>query len=153
MPSNSALVIKRYPKKFGKLSKKEKDDLLNPLYNINFKTANREDIITYSYLLNKKVVALRDISRLGKDISEIDLNFDAVMVYETLCDFTNLLDAYVSVKDDLLYNNYAKDYINCCPQCHADGCYKYLCVDCLETNNRSIDKFNIEISKVQNKTV
>ena len=153
MPSNCALVIKRYPKKFGKLSKKEKEDLLTPLCNLNFKTAKRDDLISYSYLLNKKVVALRDISRLGKDISEVDLNFDAVMVYETLCDFTNLLDAYVNVKDDFLYNTYAKDSINCCPQCHADGCYKHLCVDCLETNNRRIDKFNIEISKVQNKTV
>ena len=152
MPSNSPLVIKRFPKKFGRLSKKEKNDLLTPLENINFKTAKREDLITYSYLLNKKIVALRDISRLGKDICEVDMKFDAYMVYETLCDFTNLLDSYVNVKDDLVYTTYAKDFVNCCPQCHADGCFKYLCVDCLETNNRTIDQFNVEITKVQKST-
>ena len=46
------------------------------------------------------------------------MKFDAEMVYETLCDFTNLLDSYVNKKDDFLYNNYAREFSTCCPQCH-----------------------------------
>ena len=131
-------MVPRLPKKFAKLDDEELEDLLDPIRPIDFKIAAREHSLGYLHLINRKIVALRDISRLGKDISQVKLNFSAAMDYITLLDFASLLDEHIRMKDEFLYYKYAIN-VQPCLDCEIDGDYKSLCIDCMEKVNENND--------------
>lgn len=131
--------VERLPKASTTLSKEEKEDLLSPIKPLNFRVAKREHTVGYLYLLNRKINALRNISRLGNDIDEVALKFSAEMVYKTLVDMQGLLNEYMQLKDELLYNNYAIETEKCKNCVHLDQ-FTSLCVDCVEEANMKYDK-------------
>ena len=104
-PPKSKMLLKN----FAVLSKQEKESLLFPMTRLNMKKANREDMVNYLYSLEQKIHAIRQCTRLGKELYALKLNFDTEFVYNILIDMFVLMDDYVELKDKVLYNKYAKD--------------------------------------------
>ena len=92
---------------YRKLTKDEKDDLMSNMKPLNFKIAKREHSVGYLYLLQDKIRKIERIPKLGDQFPHY--KFPTEMVYKTLVDFECVLDDYISMKDLLLYQKYARD--------------------------------------------
>ena len=92
---------------FGKLTKSEIVELKTPIKQLNFKYANREHAYGYMKLLENKINAIREISRLGKDFDD-SIKFDSQFVYKLLVDAWQVMDDYLRLKDEFLYIKYSK---------------------------------------------
>ena len=113
MPNAITAKHKRLQKDFGTLTRREKVCLLSPVKPIDVKYANREQIVEYLCLLEKKIVAIRECTRLGKDFENLSLNFNTEFVYIVLSDLYITMTDYLKVKDMLLYQDYSEANKNC----------------------------------------
>ena len=113
MPNLILVKHKRIQKEFGTLTRQEKNSLLSPVKPIDVKYANREQIVDYLCLLEKKIVAIRECTRLGKDFENLKLNFNTEFVYIVLSDLYKTMTDYLKVKDMLLYQDYSDANKNC----------------------------------------
>ena len=113
MPNAISAKHKRLQKDFGTLTRREKVCLLSPVKPIDVKYANREQIVEYLCLLEKKIVAIRECTRLGKDFENLSLNFNTEFVYIVLSDLYITMTDYLKVKDMLLYQDYSEANKNC----------------------------------------
>ena len=113
MPNLILVKHKRIQKEFGTLTRQEKVSLLSPVKPIDVKYANREQIVDYLCLLEKKIVAIRECTRLGKDFENLSLNFNTEFVYIVLSDLYITMTDYLKVKDMLLYQDYSDANKNC----------------------------------------
>ena len=113
MPNLILVKHKRIQKEFGTLTRQEKVSLLSPVKPIDVKYANREQIVDYLCLLEKKIVAIRECTRLGKDFENLSLNFNTEFVYIVLSDLYITMTDYLKVKDMLLYQDYSEANKNC----------------------------------------
>ena len=113
MPNLISVKHKRLQKDFGTLTRQEKVCLLSPVKPIDVKYANREQIVEYLCLLEKKIVAIRECTRLGKDFENLSLNFNTEFVYIVLSDLYITMTDYLKVKDMLLYQDYSEANKNC----------------------------------------
>lgn len=114
---------------FGELTKQEKTSLLTPMKPLNFKYANRPHAICYMNLLEAKINAIREVTRLGKDFGDNQFKFTTEFVYHALVDMWQVMDAYLTIKDELLYAKYAEGEEN-----------KYFCEDCNVLTKFSADQ-------------
>ena len=94
-------------KVFGKLTKNEIILLKKPIKQLNFKYATREHAFGYINLLEHKINAIREISRFGKDFDD-SIKFDSQFVYYLLVDAWLVMNDYLRLKDEFLYQKYAK---------------------------------------------
>ena len=113
MPNLISVKHKRLQKDFGTLTRQEKVCLLRPVKPIDVKYANREQIVEYLCLLEKKIVAIRECTRLGKDFENLRVNFNTEFVYIVLSDLFITMTDYLKVKDMLLYQDYSEANKNC----------------------------------------
>ena len=113
MPNAISAKHKRLQKDFGTLTRREKVCLLSPVKPIDVKYANREQIVEYLCLLEKKIVAIRECTRLGKDFENLRVNFNTEFVYIVLSDLFITMTDYLKVKDMLLYQDYSEANKNC----------------------------------------
>ena len=113
MPNLILVKHKRIQREFGTLTRQEKVSLLSPVKPIDVKYANREQIVDYLCLLEKKIVAIRECTRLGKDFENLSLNFNTEFVYIVLSDLYITMTDYLKVKDMLLYQDYSEANKNC----------------------------------------
>ena len=97
------------PKVFGTLTRKERLCLLSPIKPLDVKYTNREQVIGYLYLLEKKILAIRECTRLGKDFDNLKLNFGTEFVYKSMVDLFITMTDYLKVKDRLLYQEYSTE--------------------------------------------
>ena len=98
---------------FGTLTRQQRVCLLRPVKSIDVKYANREQIVEYLCLLEKKIVAIRECTRLGKDFENLRVNFNTEFVYIVLSDLFITMTDYLKVKDMLLYQDYSDANKNC----------------------------------------
>ena len=76
---------------------------------LNFKFAKREQAVGYLNLLQDKIGTVRRCTRLGEDFSQLSLKFGTEFVYKMMVDLYVLLDDYLRLKDQMLYQKYAED--------------------------------------------
>ena len=92
---------------FGTLTRQQRVCLLRPVKSIDVKYARREQVVEYLCLLEKKILAIRECTRLGKDFENLKLNFNTEFVYIVLSDLFITLTDYLKIKDMLLYQDYS----------------------------------------------
>ena len=92
---------------FGTLTRQQRVCLLRPVKSIDVKYARREQVVDYLRLLEKKILAIRECTRLGKDFENLKLNFNTEFVYIVLSDLFITLTDYLKIKDMLLYQDYS----------------------------------------------
>ena len=92
---------------FGTLTRQQRVCLLRPVKSVDVKCANREQVVEYLCLLEKKILAIRECTRLGKDFENLKLNFNTEFVYIVLSDLFITLTDYLKIKDVLLYQDYS----------------------------------------------
>ena len=92
---------------FGTLTRQQRVCLLRPVKSIDVKYARREQVVEYLCLLEKKILAIRECTRLGKDFENLKLNFNTEFVYIVLSDLFITLTDYLKIKDVLLYQDYS----------------------------------------------
>lgn len=105
-------------KAFGTLTRQQRLCLLSSIKPIDVKCANREQVVGYLYLLEKKLLAIRECTRLGKDFDGLKLSFSTEFVYKALSDLFITMTDYLKVKDMVLYREYSTE------------ASKILCNDC-----------------------
>ena len=94
---------------FGTLTRQQRLCLLSSIKPIDVKYANREQVVGYLYLLEKKLLAIRECTRLGKDFDGLKLSFGTEFVYKALSDLFLTMTDYLKVKDMLLYREYSTE--------------------------------------------
>ena len=94
---------------FGTLTRQQRVCLLRPVKSVDVKYANREQVVEYLCLLEKKILAIRECTRLGKDFENLKLNFNTEFVYIVLSDLFITLTDYLKIKDMLLYQDYSAE--------------------------------------------
>jgi hypothetical protein len=96
-------------KAFGTLTRQQRLCLLSSIKPIDVKYANREQVVGYLYLLEKKLLAIRECTRLGKDFDGLKLSFSTEFVYKALSDLFITMTDYLKVKDMVLYREYSTE--------------------------------------------
>ena len=96
-------------KAFGTLTRQQRLCLLSSIKPIDVKFANREQVVGYLYLLEKKLLAIRECTRLGKDFDGLKLSFSTEFVYKALSDLFITMTDYLKVKDMMLYQEYSTE--------------------------------------------
>ena len=96
-------------KAFGTLTRQQRLCLLSSIKPIDVKFANREQVVGYLYLLEKKLLAIRECTRLGKDFDGLKLSFSTEFVYKALSDLFITMTDYLKVKDMVLYREYSTE--------------------------------------------
>ena len=104
-PKKSKMLLKN----FEVLSREEKNSLMTSIEPLNIRCAKRDHAVGYLHLLEKKIHAIRQCTRLGKDFDNLKLNFNTEFVYKVLIDMFVLMDDYLKLKDTFLYKKYAED--------------------------------------------
>ena len=117
------------------LSPSEKICLRSSIKPLNFKFAKREHVVGYLNLLKSKIGAIRRCTRLGKDFSQLPLKFGTEFVYKMMVDMFVLLDDYLRLKDQMLYQKCAEDCRSlafpACDDCETENLFE-------PTKNKSI---------------
>ena len=82
--------------------------LLRSIKPLDVKCATREQIVGYLYLLNKKIDAINHSTDMGTNFKNLHLTFSSEFVYKALVDLQCAMEDYISVKDQMLYQQYAE---------------------------------------------
>ena len=111
-----------------KLSSKEKRRLRTPMRTLNLKFTQRDYAFSHLNLLEEKIKTIRRCIGRKKDFENLKLKFGTEFVYIVMVELFAVLTDYLKLKDQTLYERYAKESRNTdfikCDRCETENLFE-----------------------------